>query len=153
VSRPARIALVTLAVVVFGVISVLVARLLGASTAARNDVTELIKLQAHGDAAGVVRRIDGCRADPACVGRITAQVARLRTTGRVRIVRVDDVANLSLGSRTDTARVVWKAGTRLPTVQCVRVRRAGNPVAGYDIDVLSLTPPIGREASCSGQTQ
>ena len=147
-SRPARIALVILAVVVFGAISVLVARLLGASTAARDDVTELIKLQAHGDAEGVARRIEGCRADPDCVARITAQVTRLRTTGRVRIVRVDDVANLSLGSHTDTARVVWKAGARLPTVQCVRVRRAGDPVAGYDVDVLSLSAPIGREASC-----
>ena len=149
-SRPARIALVMLAVVVFGAISVLVARLLGASTAARDDVTELIKLQAQGDAAGVVRRIDGCRADRDCNARITAQVTRLRTTGRVQIVRVDDVANLSLGSHTDTARVVWKAGARLPTVQCVRVRRAGNPVAGYDVDVLSLSAPIGREASCPG---
>ena len=147
-SRPARIALVTLAVVAFGGISVLVARLLGASTTARDDVIELIKLQAHGDAAGVARRIDGCRADPDCAARISAQVARLRTAGRVRIVRVDDVANLSLGSHTDTARVVWKAGARLPTVQCVRVRRDGNPVSGYDIDVLSLSPPIGRETSC-----
>ena len=149
-SRPARIALVTLAVVAFGGVSVLVARLLGASTTARDDVIELIKLQAHGDAAGVARRIDGCRADPDCTGRISSQVARLRTAGRVRIVRVDDVANLSLGSHTDTARVVWKAGARLPTVQCVRVRRAGNPVAGYDVDVLSLSAPIGRETSCPG---
>jgi hypothetical protein len=148
VSRPARIALVTLAVVAFGAISVLVARLLGASTAARDDVTELIKLQAHGDAAGVVRRIDGCQADATCTDQITAQVSRLRTVGRVRIVRVDDVANLSLGSRTDTARVVWKAGKRLPTVQCVRVRRSGNPISGYDIDILALSPAIGREASC-----
>ena len=147
-SRSARIALVTLAVVAFGVTSVLVARLLGASTAARADVTELIKLQARGDAAGVARRIDGCRADPGCTGRITAQTARLRTPGRVWIVRVDDVANLSLGSHTDTARVVWKAGARLTTVQCIRVRRDGNPVSGYDIDVLSLSPPIGRETSC-----
>ena len=149
-SRPARIALVTLAVVAFGGVSVLVGRLLGASTTARDDVIELIKLQAHGDAAGVARRIDGCRADPDCTERISAQVARLRTAGRVRIVRVDDVANLSLGSHTDTARVVWKAGARLPTVQCVRVRRAGNPVAGYDVDVLSLSAPIGRETSCPG---
>jgi hypothetical protein len=148
-SRPARIALITLAVVAFGVISVLVGRLLGASTAARDDVTEIIKLQARGDGIGVVKRIDGCSVDPACPARIAAQVRRLRTRGRVRIVRIDDVANLALGSRTDTARVVWKAGNRLPTVQCVRVRRAGNPIKGYDIDVLSLGPPIGREASCA----
>lgn len=148
VSRPARIALVVLAVVAFLGITIVVGRLLGASTAARDDVTELIKLQAHGDAAGVVRRIDGCRAEPACAARIAAQVERLRTPGHVRIVRVDNVANLAPASRTDTARVVWKAGTRLPTVQCVRVRRAGNPVSGYEIHILALSPVIGREASC-----
>jgi hypothetical protein len=150
VSRVSRIALITLAVLLFGVVSVFVGRLLGASTAARDDVTEVIKLQARGDAAGVARRIEGCRAEPACTARIAAQVRRLRARGRVRIVRIDDVAKLSLASRTDTARVVWKAGARLPTVQCVRVRRAGNPFRGYDIHVLSLGPPIGREASCPG---
>lgn len=147
-SRPARIGLITLAVVIFVGLTVLVGRFLGASTAERNDATEVVKLQARGDAAAVVRRIDGCRADAACAGRIHAQVRRLRTPGHVRIIRVDNISNFALGARTDTARIVWKAGTRLPTVQCVRVRRTGNPVAGYDIHVLALSPPIAREASC-----
>jgi translation initiation factor IF-1 len=97
-----------------------------------------------------VRRIEGCRDNRACVARISAQVRRLRTPGRVRIVRVDDVATLAVGSHTDKARIVWKAGARLPTVQCVQVRRTGNPLAGYDIHILSLSPPIAREASCPG---
>jgi hypothetical protein len=148
VSRPTRIALIVLAVVLFVAITIVVGRFLGAATSARNEATEVIKKQAKGDAAGVVDRIQGCRANPACAARITAQVRRLRTPGRVVIVRVEDVAGLSLGSRTDTARIVWKAGTRLPTVQCVRVHRSGNPISGYDVQVLSLSAPIGREASC-----
>ena len=147
-SRPARIGLVALGVLVFLALSAMLARWLGAATAERNEATEVIKLQARGDARGVVQKIEGCRLDPACVARITRQVQRLRTPGRVRIVRVEDVAGLALGSRTDTARIVWKAGTRLPTVQCVRVRRSGNPISGYQVDVLALGAPIGREASC-----
>ena len=147
-SRRSRIAAVTAAVLAFALVSVLLARLLGASTSARNAVTEVIKRQVRGDVVGVVDRIERCGAEPPCAARIAAQVRRLRTPGRVRIVRVDHVAGFSLGSRTDTARVVWKAGARLPTVQCLRVRREGNPVAGYDIQVLSLSAPIEREGSC-----
>jgi hypothetical protein len=143
-----KVGLVVLAVLVFGAGSALVARVLGASTAARNEATDVVKLQARGDAAGVVGRIAGCRARPACARAVAARVRRLRTPGQVRIVRVDNVAAVSLGSRTDRARVVWKAGTRLPTVQCVAVRRSGDPVAGYDVKVLSLSAPIAREAPC-----
>jgi hypothetical protein len=147
-SRASRIALVALAVVAFAAISVFVARLLGAATSARNAVTDVIRLQVRGDAVGVVDRIERCGAEPPCAARVAAQVRRLHTPGRVQIVRVDNVAGFSLGSRTDTARVVWRAGRRLPTVQCVRVRRDGNPIAGYDIQVLRLSAPIEREESC-----
>jgi hypothetical protein len=150
VSRPARIGLIVLAVIVFVAITIVVGRFLGAATAERNEATEVIKLQAQGKANQVVDRIEGCRANPACVGRTTAQVQRLHTPGRVTIVRVDDAAGLGLGSSTDTARIVWKAGTRLPTVQCVRVRRSGNPISGYNVDVLALSATIGREDSCTG---
>jgi hypothetical protein len=148
VSRRSRIAAVLAAVAVFVLVSVLLARLLGAATAARNQVTKVIKLQVAGDAIGVVDRIEGCAAEPPCAARTAALVRRLRTPGRVQIVRIDNVAGFALGSRTDTARVVWRAGRRLPTVQCVRVRREGSPFTGYEIKVLSVSPPIGREDSC-----
>lgn len=147
-SRPARIGLIALGVVVFLALTVVVGRFLGASTTERDEATDVVKRQAAGDAFGVIDRVDGCRADAACVRRMTAQVARLRTPGRVKIIRVDGISSVGLGSRTDLARVVWKAGQRLPTVQCVRVRRSGNPIAGYDVKVLSLGPVIGRESAC-----
>ncbi len=150
VSRPARIGLIAAAVVVFLALSILVGRFLGAATSVRDEATGIIKQQAGGDAIAVVRRISGCHTDSACIRRTVHQVRLLRTPGRVRIVRVDGVSSVGLGSRTDTVRVVWKAGRRLPTVQCVRVRRSGNPVTGYDVAVLSLGPVIGREAACPG---
>jgi hypothetical protein len=148
VSRPARIALIAAAILVFAAVTLLVGRVLGASTAARNEAVDVVKAQARGDADAVVSRISGCRSDPACRARTQAQVRRLRDPRDVRILRVDNVNHLSLGSRTDNVRVVWKSRHRLPTVQCVRVRRSGDPLAGYDIEVLVLGAPIGRESAC-----
>ena len=48
---------------------------------------------------------------------------------------------------TGTGRVAWRAGSALPVVQCVRVRRDG-PLTGGDVELLSLSAPIGGEASC-----
>ena len=137
-----------LAVVLFAAISVGVARELGASSAERNAAVAVVRDQVRGDARAVVRRIVGCRGDAACAARIRAQVARLRTSAPLRVVRYDGLGGLSLGGRSGVARIVWKAGARLPTVQCVRLRRVGDVASGYRIDVLDLSAPIARQASC-----
>ena len=150
VSRPLRIALIASAVALFVVASFLVARVLGAANAERNAAVELIKAENAGDREGVVDRIRGCRADAACVARIRALVPRLRSRQRARVLRVDGPGNrLALGERAGTTRIVWKAGTRLPTVQCLRLRRRGDVLGGFHIDVVSVSGPIGREASCA----
>jgi hypothetical protein len=137
-----------LAVVAFLAISAGVARELGASSAERNAAVEAVKDQARGDAAALARRIDGCARRPACVARVRALATSLRTPGIVRIVRYDGLSGLSLGGRSGVARIVWKAGRRLPTVQCVRLRRVGDVVKGYRVHVLDLSPEIGRQAAC-----
>ena len=48
---------------------------------------------------------------------------------------------------TATGRVAWRAGAGLPVVQCVRVRRDG-PLTGADVELLSISAPIGNEAGC-----
>ena len=131
---------------VFAAISVGVARELGASSAERNAAIDVVRDQVRGDARAVVRRIAGCRREAACAARIRAQVASLRTTAPLRVVRYD-----GLGGRSGVARIVWKAGARLPTVQCVRLRRVGDVASGYRIDVLDLSAPIARQASCPGR--
>jgi hypothetical protein len=106
-------------VLAFLAISAAVARQLGASSAERNAAVAAIKAQARREHAGAVR-----------------------------IVRYDGLGGVSLGGRSGWARVVWKTARRLPTVQCVRLRRTGDLVHGYRVRVVTLTPPIGREAAC-----
>jgi len=66
----------------------------------------------------------------------------------VEVVRLDQPSRYALSSRTTTLRVVWRVGDELPIVQCARVRREGSLVGGFDITVLTLGDPIGRETSC-----
>ncbi|HVE69687.1 MAG TPA: hypothetical protein VNB64_14025 [Solirubrobacteraceae bacterium] len=111
-----RLAVLGAAVVAFLALSAVVARVIGAGSAARADAIEAVKRQA--------------------------------APGRFRVLNVDGVGGFAPAGRTETARVAWKAGERLPVVQCVRVRRSGDPLSGYDVDVLRVSPPIGREADC-----
>ena len=127
------------------------ARQLGASSAERNAAIAVVKAQERGDAAAVVRRIRGCRASSVCTARIQAQVQRLRSPGRVSVVRYDGLHGLSLSGRSGAARIVWKTPSTLPTVQCVRMHRAGDVASGYRIQVLGLSAPIARESDCPGR--
>ncbi|MDQ3457437.1 MAG: hypothetical protein M3513_18665, partial [Actinomycetota bacterium] len=73
---------------------------------------------------------------------------RLRSRGELEIARYDSVTAHALGSATGPTRVVWTAPGRLTVVQCVLVRRQGNPVAGTSVTLLRVSAPIGREAGC-----
>jgi hypothetical protein len=106
-------------VLAFLAISAAMARQLGASSAERNAAVAAIKAQARREGAGTVR-----------------------------IVRYDGLGGVSLGGRTGWARVVWKTPRRLPTVQCVRLRRTGDLLHGYRVRVLTLTAPIARQGAC-----
>jgi hypothetical protein len=55
--------------------------------------------------------------------------------------------NVPLTTETATGRVAWRAGTALPVVQCVRVRREG-PLSGAGVEVLAISAPIKSDASC-----
>ena len=97
--------------------------------------------------SGLVARVIGA-ASTARSEATDAIKRQPRTGDDVRIVRVDGLSSFAVTGRTETARVVWKARDRLPVVQCVRLRRDGDPISGYDVRVLRVSPPIGREASC-----
>ena len=68
--------------------------------------------------------------------------------GRLEIVRYDSTTAHALGAATGPTRVVWQLAGTLPTVQCVEIRRTGNALTGPGVTLLSLSAPIGREASC-----
>ncbi|MFN8174313.1 MAG: hypothetical protein U0T02_04510 [Solirubrobacteraceae bacterium] len=150
-SRPARIALIACAVVLFALVSAGVARVLSANSAERAEVERLVVAQAAGDADRAVKSVPGCAADPRCVARMRAIVRRVASPGTVAILRLDASTTTSLAAHTGTARVAWKAGRALPVVQCVRVRRAGDVVSGFEVSLLRVSAPIARESSCPGR--
>ena len=135
-------------VIVFAAIAVVLARWLSAENVERSDVTDLLDAQARGDAAQMLHAIDGCAARPACRGAVAANARRLKDPGRVEIVAYDSETSHALGGATGPVRVVWRTPTRLPTVQCVQIRRTGNVLSGPSITVTGLSEPIGRQSPC-----
>jgi len=132
---------------VFLGLSFLLARGLTGSNAERGRVLDVLEAQARGDADAVLAQLPACRAEPACVQVTEARVAKLRRPGEVEILNYEPSTRLSLTRRTGTGRVAWRAGSGLPVVQCVRVRREG-PLTGGGVTLLALSDPIGLERSC-----
>jgi hypothetical protein len=147
--RPLRILLIALGVLAFLAISAGLARVLNANGAERSAITGLLRAQARGDAAGVIARIEGCTAQPACRTSAARNATRLRSPGRMQLVRLDASTSFSLGGgSTGVARVVWTAPTRTTVVQCVTVRRGGNVLRGLSVELLALSSPIGHQSDC-----
>jgi len=146
--RALRYALVGLGALSFLVVSAALARVLGAANAERDAAVEIVKDQSHGDSGAVIAAIRGCRSDPVCRERMIAQVARLRSPGKVRVLRLDGPSHFALAARTGTARIAWRAGDAIPVVQCVTLRRAGDLRHGFRVEVLGFSAPIRRDAGC-----
>lgn len=142
-----RALLIALAVVGLLGISFLVARWLNNDTVERAHVVTLLRDQARGDAAAMLRRLDDC-ADPACQTIVRRNAARLRGRGELKIALYEPATAHAVRPRTKYARVVWFTPDRLTTVQCVLIRRTGNVLAGMTVSLLRVTAPIGRESSC-----
>jgi len=134
-------------VFVFLGVSALLARGLTGAGTERSKVLELLQAQAGGDADAVLAALPACRAQPACAQVTRERVAELRRPGEVQILTYSPSVRIALTRQTGTGRVAWRAGAALPVVQCVRVRRDG-PLTGGDVELLSLSAPIGGEASC-----
>jgi hypothetical protein len=148
VPRPLRLGLIAVGLLAFLAISAGLARVLGANVTERGAVVSIVRAQARGDAAGVVRAIDGCGVRPACRAEMRDVVARVRGRGEVQVLRYDASTEFTVGRHTGDARIAWRAGNALPVVQCVRVRRAGGPISGFTVSVLRVSAPIDLEASC-----
>jgi hypothetical protein len=95
----------------------------------------------------VLADLPACRAEPACAQVTRERVAKLRRPGDLEILNYQPSVQVALTRQTGTGRVAWRAGRSLPVVQCVRVRRDG-PLTGGDVELLSISAPIGAEASC-----
>lgn len=134
-------------VLLFLAFSALLARALSGAGAERSAVLGVIRAEARGDVPSVLKAMPACQKVPACVGVVTDTVAKVRKPGDVQILAYDPSVHVALAETIGTGRVAWRIGTGLPIVQCVRARRQG-PVDGAGVELLSVSPPIGREAAC-----
>ena len=141
-----RALLIAAAVVAVLAISAVVARWLNNDTAERAKVVDLLRAQAAGDAATMLKIVQ-CP-DAACEQLIRANARKLRGRGKLKIALYQSQTAHALTSRTKPTRVVWFTPDRLTTVQCVLVRRTGNVFAGASVTLLRLSAPIDRETSC-----
>lgn len=134
--------------IVFLAISALLTRVLSLPAAERDAVTALLRSEARGDASGMARAIHLCRRSPACRQRAREDASALRRPGAVKILELGPSGGFSLGSTVGTARVAWRAGTTLPIVQCVKVRRAGDVLGGFHVELLEVSRRIKTDADC-----
>lgn len=141
-------ALIALGLLLFAAISALLARAFSIDGAERAAITRLVTDEALGRPAAMTALIRGCAQSSFCQSRVKADASALRRPGKVLILELDSSAGFSFTSTVGTARVAWRAGSSLPVVQCVRVRRAGNVISGLSIQLLEISAKIKSGADC-----
>jgi hypothetical protein len=146
--RRLHLLLLFVGLLVFLAVSAVLARVLSIDGAERSAITSLMQAEASGNTAAMIGRIEHCRQSPSCQARVAEDVAYLHRAGSVAILELNPSAGFSLGSTTGTARVAWRAGSALPIVQCVRVRRAGNALSGLRVELLVLSVRIKTDGDC-----
>ena len=147
-SRAGRIGLLAAAVAVFVVLSLVIARVLTIGNAERDAVYRLVRAEAAGDQAAVLRRVQGCAGDTACVARVRRTIARVQSPGTAKLLRFDGPGGIAVAGRSGSARVAWKVGAALPVVQCVRLRTTGDPVGGYTVRITRVDEPTALDEPC-----
>ena len=133
---------------VFLVISTLLARTFSANGAEQTAITDLVKAEAAGNESGMLERIEGCAKSASCRARVAQDAAALKRAGTVSIINLQPSTSFSLSGTTGTARVAWRAGSSLPIVQCVRVRRSGDVIRGLHVQLLELSVRIKSNRQC-----
>ncbi len=147
-SRGSRIALISVAVVVFLAISGVLARFFSAENVEHDHEVALLQAEARGDARGMFAQLTGCRASATCVATVRADAAALRRPGPVEVLSTQSTTNHSLTGSVGETRVAWKVSGRYPVVQCVRVRRSGNFLTGISVALLRVSPRLGDTSDC-----
>jgi hypothetical protein len=146
--RPYVLLIIGVVVLLFLVISALLARVFSADGAERTAITSLLEAQASGNANAVAAQIMDCPQSAACRARAAFNAKALGRPGHVSILTLQSSAGFSLTSTEGTARVAWQIGSSLPIVQCVRVRRAGNALSGLHIHLLEVSKRIKSDTAC-----
>ena len=137
-----------LVLVLFLVISVLLARFLSAENVERDDVLAVLQAEAVGSERAMLSHLSGCRAHAKCAAAVKADATLLHRTGSVKILSLTSATAYSLTGATGTTRVAWTVIGHLPTVQCLTVKRTGSFIGGISVALLSIGAPISSEADC-----
>ena len=143
-----RRAAIVLAALAFLAVSALLARFLSVENAERGAAASLLRAQARGDQRAMLERLVGCRSSPPCRVEVRRNAATLRGRGALKLLALDSAPAYSLTGATGRTRVAWRLPGRLPVVQCVTVRRKGNPLSGISVSLLRLSRPIRRTGGC-----
>jgi hypothetical protein len=136
------------AIVVFLIISALLARVFSANAAEQSAITTLVKAEARGDTSAIAGHILACRATPTCLLRARENAAALMHPGAVSVIQLQPSTSFSIAGTSGTARVAWNVGGSLPIVQCVRVRRTGNAISGLHVELLEVSRRIKSDTAC-----
>ncbi len=139
---------IVVGIVLFLAISAVLARVFSANGAEQSAITSLVQSEAKGDVNAILDEVRGCRTDPACRQRASVNAAALKRAGSVSIIQLQPSTSFSLGGTEGTARVAWDVGSSLPIVQCVKVRRAGNPISGLSVELLDVSRRITSTSAC-----
>ena len=138
--------LIALGVIVFLVISGLLARWLSIENVERRDIGNLLAAEARGDPQAMLAQLRRC--DARCSAIVRADARRLKRAGSVQILAYQSQTAYSLTTNTGDTRVAWKSSRGgLPVVQCVRVERRGNAVSGLTVTLLGIFS-IGDTTDC-----
>lgn len=147
--RRTKVTAIAFGTFVFLGISLLLARALVGTGSERAVVVDILRAQAAGDAEGVLAEMPRCARDVTCA-RVTAErTERLAREGKVEILNFNPSTQAAFTNQTGSARVAWRTeAERFPVVQCIVVKRNG-PLSGGEVEVYSISNPIGLEADCS----
>jgi hypothetical protein len=121
-------------IVLFLVISGLLARVFSANSAEQAAITALVSAEARGDVNAILRA--------------ASNAARLKHPGSISILELNPSTSFSIAGHLGTARVAWNVGGSLPITQCVRVHRTGNVLSGLRVELLAVTPRLASDAVC-----
>jgi hypothetical protein len=148
IRRPRRLAVIVVGVVVFIVISGILARWLSLENAERSDILALLTAEARGDVAAMLAKLSHC--DTRCRADVRLDARSLRHRGAVLILADQSQTAYALTSTVGDTRVAWQAGGSLPVVQCITVSRAGNAISGLTLTLRAVGPAVHpTTADCS----
>lgn len=139
---------IVVGIIVFLAISALLARIFSANGAEQGAITALITAEARGDERAAINLVYRCNTSSSCRERMAQNVAALRHPGSITIVQLSPSTSFSIATHVGIARVAWEAGSSLPRVQCLVVRRAGNALTGLRVELLHVSLRIASDSSC-----